>query len=89
MIKYALSYTNVHRHLSVVSATIIRVFFYENTDNIKQLNNLHKQNWLMLHLTHQVGLLMQLVQMLYIICMLVKTPCCLSLKRPKPVGQYS
>ena len=74
MIKYALSYTNIHRHISVVSPTIIRVFSYKNTDNIKQFNKLHKQNCLMLHLTHQVGLLIQLVRMLYIICMLVKHP---------------
>jgi len=31
--KYALSYINIHRHISVASATIIRVC-YKNTDSL-------------------------------------------------------
>ena len=33
LIKDALSYINIHRHVSVASATIIRVL-YKNADNI-------------------------------------------------------
>jgi len=53
-IKCALSHINIHRHVSIVSVTIIRMS-YKNTDKVQQLSKFYKLLQLIFPYGHKVS----------------------------------
>jgi len=54
LIKHAVPHTNIHRHVSICSTTIIRIP-YKNTDKVQQLSKFYKRNLLLLQLISPYG----------------------------------